>query len=99
MVSIFRAFVDRPSYNLSVILPPSAKMIIYVDTNILVSDAFLKYFSILLPYNPLSFSVSIIIFLIKHFLVILTLSDYSGTLCTTLDQPFTMLALWIEFES
>ena len=64
-------------------------MIIYEDTNILVSGAFLKCFSIFLPYNPLSFSVSIIIFLIRHFLVILTLSDYSGTLCTTLDQPFT----------
>ena len=64
-------------------------MIIYEDTNILVGGAFLKCFSILLLYNPLSFSVSIIIFLIRHFLVILTLSDYSGTLCTTLDQPFT----------
>ena len=64
-------------------------MIIYEDTNILVSGAFLKCFSIFLSYNPLSFSVSIITFLIRHFLVILTLSDYSGTLCTTLDQPFT----------
>ena len=65
------------------------KNIIHEDTNILVSGAFLKCFSIFLPYNPLSFSVSIIIFLIRHFLVILTLSDYSGTLCTTLDKPFT----------
>ena len=46
-------------------------MIIYEDTNILVSGAFLKCFSIFLPYNPLSFSVSIIIFLIRHFLVFL----------------------------
>ena len=70
---------------MSVILPPSEKMFIYEDTNILVSGAFLKCFNIFLPYNPLSFSVSIIIFLIRHFLVILTLSDYSDTLCTTLD--------------
>ena len=76
-------------WNLSVILPPSKKIIIYEDTNILVSGAFLKCFSIFLPYNPLSFSVSILIFLIRHFLVILTLSDYSGTLCTALDQPYT----------
>ena len=64
-------------------------MIIYEDTNILVSGAFLKCFRIFLRYNQLSFSVSIIIFLIRHSLVVLTLSDYSGTLCTTQGQPFS----------
>ena len=46
------------------------KMIIYEDTNILVSHAFIKCFSIFLTYKSLSFSVSIIIFLIRHFFVI-----------------------------